>query len=55
MMKRLKLDPMTLLFIIVLIGVLATMTSQASDGSKGGPEITQATAQSVNISLPARY
>jgi len=55
MMKFLKLDPMTLLFIVVLVGVLATMSSQASDSSKGGQEITQVSAQSVSNSSPARF
>lgn len=58
-MKLFKLDLMTVLAIVVAIGVVATMSTQASDRSTAGLEVVQDSAQTVvqitNKALPARH
>jgi hypothetical protein len=50
-----KLDLMTVLFVVVVIGVVVTMSTQAStQTSVIGSEALQASAQTVNVALPAR-
>jgi hypothetical protein len=46
-MKHFKLDLMTVLFIIVLIGVAVTMTTQASDQSISHSIIHTSMAQTI--------
>jgi hypothetical protein len=53
-MKHLKLDLMTVLFVVVVIGVVATMSTQASDRSLDGSEALQTSALSASAALPAR-
>ena len=57
-MKHLKLDLMTVLFVVVAIGVVVTMSTQAStqtsDRTLVSSEVLQASAQTVNVALSAR-
>jgi hypothetical protein len=53
-MKHIKIDLMTVLFIVVVIGVVATMSTQASDRALVGSEALQASAQSVSTPLSVR-
>jgi len=52
-MKHLKLDLMTVLFVVVAIGVVVTMSTQASDRTLSS-EMLQASAQTVSATLSAR-
>ncbi len=60
-MKLFKLDLMTVLFVVVAIGVVVTMSTQAStqtsaqarDYSAAGSVAIQASAQPVSTALPA--
>ena len=54
-MKHFKLDLMTVLFVVVAIGVVVTMSTQASDRSMAGSEVLQASAQMISTGSPARH
>ena len=58
-MKHLKLDPMTVLFVVVIMGVVGTISTQAStqasDRSILVTEVLQAPAQSAGIVVPIRH
>lgn len=57
-MKHLKLDLMTVLFVVVAIGVVVTMSTQAStqtsDRTLVSSEVLQVSAQTVSVALSAR-
>jgi hypothetical protein len=57
-MKHIKIDLMTVLFVVVIIGVVVTMSTQAStqasDRSLVGSEVLQVSAQSNSTALPTR-
>ncbi|MCK4586485.1 MAG: hypothetical protein KAU29_04040 [Gammaproteobacteria bacterium] len=60
-MKLFKLDLMTVLFVVVAIGVVVTMSTQASTQTSAqaknysavGSSAIQASAQTVSTTLPA--
>ena len=54
-MKHFKLDLMTVLFVVVVIGVVVTMSTQANDGTIVGSEALQASAQSTSTASIARH
>jgi len=57
-MKHLKLDPMTVLFVVVIMGVVGTMSTQAStqanDRTMADSQALQASALSASTALPAK-
>ena len=57
-MKLFKLDLMTVLFVVVAIGVVVTMSTQAStrisDRTMAGETVAQASDQSVSTAFIAR-
>jgi hypothetical protein len=54
-MKYFKLDLMTVLFVVVVIGVVVTMSTQASDRTTVGTEVLQASTQSATTISIARH
>ena len=54
-MKFFKVDLMTVLAIVVAIGVVVTMTSQAGDRSMVSSEVLQASTHTVSAVLPVRH
>ena len=53
-MKYFKLDLMTVLFVVVVIGVVVTMSTQANDSTIVGSEALQASIQSASTGYVAR-